>query len=339
MPRAPRIEYPGAVYHVMSRGVKEEPIFKDRLDYGLFLGTLDEACQRTGWRVHAYVLLPNHYHGLIETPHGNLVAGMTWFQGAFAQRFNGRHGQRGHVFQGRYKALMIDPESGSYFETVSTYIHLNPARARLVREDTGGLRGYTWSSLPAYLKTKRVRPKWLRVERVLGNLGLDDDRAGRRAYARYLDERFGELKTRKGREELNQEWKALRRAWYLGEDRFRERLLGELSGVLTDRQRASYSGEAVRRHDEREAEGLMRLGLEALGLSEGELSAMPKGDPRKCALAWLAHTRTTVSHRWLAERLHMGYPSNMTAYIDTVRHAQNARAAAAKRLLRKVIHE
>jgi len=284
-------------------------------------------------------MLPNHYHGLIETPHGNLVTGMKWFQGAFAQRFNGRHGQRGHVFQGRYKALMIDPGSGSYFETVSTYIHLNPARARRVREDAGGLRGYGWSSLPAYLKTKRVRPKWLRVERVLGNLGLKDDPVGRRAYAEYLDGRVDELRTRKGREALNQEWKALRRAWYLGDDRFRERLLEELGGVLTGRERGSYSGEAVRRHDEREAEDLIRLGLEALGLSEGELSALAKGDPRKCALAWLAHTRTTVSHRWLAERLRMGYPSNMTVYIDTVRRARDGPAVAAKKRLQRAIHE
>lgn len=337
MPRAPRIEYEGAVYHVMSRGVKRERIFMDRGDYEMFMVTLEEVCERAGWRVHAFVLLSNHYHGLIETPEANLVAGMKWFQGAFAQRFNARHRQRGHVFQGRYKALIIDADSGAYFETVSTYIHLNPVRAGLIREENGGLKSYPWSSYPLYCKPKRHRPQWLAVDRVLGNLGLVDNRRGQAAYEAYLTQRVWDMQNRKMRKELEKEWKAIRRGWYLGEETFKERLLEKLSGVLSGRDRASYSGEAVQRHDEREAERLIQAGMHVLNLTEADFDSLPKGEIRKCALAWLAHSRTTVRHAWLAEQLRMGCPSNMTVYLDRVQKATSPSAARLCNRLRRAV--
>ena len=103
MPRKPRIEYAGAVYHVMSRGNRQEEIYRDDTDRELFLETLTEVCARTGWVVHACVLLNNHI--LLETPEPNLVVGMKWFQGTYTQRFNARIREWGHLFQGRYKAL------------------------------------------------------------------------------------------------------------------------------------------------------------------------------------------------------------------------------------------
>ena len=108
MARALRIEYPGAVYHVMARGNQGGPVFADDLDRRRWLETLAEGCEKTGWQVHAYVLMGNHYHLLVETPEGNLVAGMKWLQGTYTQRYNGRHGIFGHLFQGRYKALVVD---------------------------------------------------------------------------------------------------------------------------------------------------------------------------------------------------------------------------------------
>jgi REP element-mobilizing transposase RayT len=103
----------------MCRGNRQEPVFKDQQDYKRFLDTLGETCGRCGWRVHAYVLMGNHYHLLLETPEANLVDGMRWFQGVYTQRFNARHKVWGHLFQGRYKALLVG--SGSYFST-----HCNP---------------------------------------------------------------------------------------------------------------------------------------------------------------------------------------------------------------------
>ena len=144
MGRHPRIEFDGAIYHVMSRGNRREPIFLDDDDNQMFLDALNEVCARTGWRMHAFVLMGNHYHLLIETPEGNLVDGMRWLQGTYTKRFNIRHNQWGHLFQGRYKSLLIDP-GGDYFQTVSSYIHLNPAR----------VKGYDWS-LIAEMKSKNM---------------------------------------------------------------------------------------------------------------------------------------------------------------------------------------
>ena len=105
MARKLRVEYPGAVYHVMNRGDRREPIFKDDKDRLNFLATLGEACQKTGWQVHAFCLMPNHFHLVLETPQGNLVAGMKWLLGTYTGRFNRRHKLFGHLFSGRYKGL------------------------------------------------------------------------------------------------------------------------------------------------------------------------------------------------------------------------------------------
>ena len=130
MARKARVEFEGAVYHVLDRGDRREAIFQDEADRRRFLETLGEACARTGWRVHAFVLMSNHYHLMIETPQANLVAGMRWFQTTWTMRFNTRHRLCGHLFQGRYKAVVVDAEEGGYFSVLSDYIHLNPVRAR-----------------------------------------------------------------------------------------------------------------------------------------------------------------------------------------------------------------
>mgnify|MGYP001224274109 CR=1 FL=1 len=131
MPRQIRIEYPGAIYHVMARGDRREAIFRDGLDRRMFLAVLEDACGRTGWLCHAYVLMGNHYHLVIETPEANLVAGMAWLQNTYTRRHNVRHRLWGHVFGGRYKAVLVDGEDGNYFGTLIDYVHLNPARAGL----------------------------------------------------------------------------------------------------------------------------------------------------------------------------------------------------------------
>ncbi len=114
----------------MCRGNNGQEIFLDDDGRRLFLATLDEVCQQTGWLIHAYVLMSYHYHLLLETPEANLVAGMKWFQGAYTQRFNAMFRRRGHLFQGRYKAIPIatDPQDGGveYFREVSTYIPCCP---------------------------------------------------------------------------------------------------------------------------------------------------------------------------------------------------------------------
>ena len=175
MPRKLRMEYAGAIYHAMARGNQGCSLFKDDQDRRRFLETLAEACERTGWRVHAYVLMGNHYHLLIETPEANLVDGMKWLQGTYTQRYNSRHEVFGHLFQGRYKAVIVDGKEEDYFQVVSTYIHLNPARAKLIRVGQERLKRYRWSSYPEYLKRAGGRASRVRVDRMMGELGIGRD--------------------------------------------------------------------------------------------------------------------------------------------------------------------
>jgi REP element-mobilizing transposase RayT len=132
MARKLPVEYEGAIYHVMNRGDRRELIFLDGPDREVFLATLGEACTKTGWQVHALCLMPNHFHLVVETPEPNLVAGMKWLLGTYTSRFNRQHKCFGHLFSGRYKALIVDGSGNGYLKTVYDYVHLNPARAKLL---------------------------------------------------------------------------------------------------------------------------------------------------------------------------------------------------------------
>ena len=117
----------------MNRGDRREAIFRTNLDRRLFLETLGQACLKTGWQVHALCLMSNHFHLVVETPNGNLVAGMKWFLGTYTSRFNRRHKLFGHLFSGRYKSLIVEGSGTGYLKTVCDYVHLNPMRAKLLR--------------------------------------------------------------------------------------------------------------------------------------------------------------------------------------------------------------
>src|SRR6266853_4762428 len=183
MPRKLRIQYPGALYHVMNRGDRREKIFADDKDREKFLETLGQACQKTGWQVHGYCLMSNHFHLVIETPQPNLVAGMKWFLGTYTSRYNRRHKEFGHLFGGRYKSLVVDGSGDGYLKTVCDYVHLNPARAKLLSREQS-LRDFRWSSYPLYLSAPSKRPTWLQAGRLLGEWRIPKDSpSGREFFA------------------------------------------------------------------------------------------------------------------------------------------------------------
>ncbi len=138
MARPLRIEFPGAIYHVMSRGNDRQPIVCDDHDRRKRLQWIERAVTTHGWRLHAFVLLDNHDHLFVETPRANLAAGMHLLNSSFTGYFNRRHGRCGHLFQGRYKGHLIEEEG--YFLEVSRYVHLNPVRGRLVERGPAQLR-------------------------------------------------------------------------------------------------------------------------------------------------------------------------------------------------------
>ena len=257
MSRPIRIEYAGAVYHVMARGNGGQPIYADDGDRQMWLATLGEAWRRTGWRIHAWVLMGNHYHLLLETPEPNLVSGMKWLQSTYTQRYNARHHQRGHLFQGRYRAVPVAVEEAQYFQTVSTYIHLNPARAKLIRLGEEKLWEYPWSSYRHYVRLKA--PEWLVTERVLGSVGLGPQEYKR--YESYLETRVLALGLKAGRRELEAAWKMLRRGWYVGGESFGKRLLDRAKQAMSGRRRESHAGGVRRAHDLGQAEQMFEAGL------------------------------------------------------------------------------
>src|SRR5213082_1852069 len=159
MARKLRVQYPGAIYHLMNRGDRREEIFCDDYDRRRFLETLDEACQKTGWQVQAFCVMAKHFHLVVETPQANLVAGMKWFLGTYTTRFNRRHKEFGHLFSGRYKSLVVDGSGDGYLRTVCDYVHLNPVRAKLLRPEEP-LQDYPRSSYPEYLKRAAKRLTW-----------------------------------------------------------------------------------------------------------------------------------------------------------------------------------
>ncbi len=331
MARPLRIQYPGAVYHVMARGNHGQEIFKDDRDRQCFLETLGEACEKTGWEIHAYVLMANHYHLLVETPEGNLVSGMKWVQGAYTQRYNSRHRLFGHLFQGRYKAVIVDGRDEDYFQVVSTYIHLNPARAKLIRVGAERLKRYRWSSYPSYLNRAGKRPEWLKTERVMGTLGLGPKEV--KGYEAYIESRVLELCSEAGRKELDEEWKALRRGWYVGGEGFVGKLQEHLDGVMRGRRRESHSGEAKRAHDEAAAERELERAFRVLGLKEQSVAGLSGSAPEKVVLAWWLRRRTTVSLRWVSERLCMGHYTRVTQAVSRAERRPGRKLNQIKRKL------
>src|SRR3990170_1428331 len=143
MARPLRIEFPGALYHVTSRGDRREPIYEDDADRTTFLATLAEVLRRFNWTCYAYCLMTNHYHLVVGTPDGNLSKGMRQLNGMYTQATNRRHRRTGHLFQGRFKGILIDKDA--YLLELARYVVLNPVRAGMVKHP----RLYAWSSYRA----------------------------------------------------------------------------------------------------------------------------------------------------------------------------------------------
>lgn len=179
MARPLRLEYPGAFYHVTSRGNEKKAIFMSNRDRGKFLSYLESASNRYGAVVHAYCLIDNHYHLLLETPRGNLSQILHHINGAYTAYFNTRMKRSGHLFQGRYKGLLV--EKDPYSQELSRYIHLNPVRARLVERPSA----YRWSSYRSYVGQEE-KPLWLRTESILGYFG-EKKSSAQRNYQKFVE--------------------------------------------------------------------------------------------------------------------------------------------------------
>jgi REP element-mobilizing transposase RayT len=189
MARPLRIDYPGAIYHITCRGNERRDIVSDDGDRLAFQKRLARCVETYHLRLHGYVLMDNHFHLMVESPLGNVSQAMRQFNVAYTGYYNRRHRRSGHLYQGRFKAIVV--EADAYLLELSRYIHLNPIRVEHFRSMTvesqlRGLRQYGWSSLQGYL-TPRDRERWITYDRVLAYTGGDTPN-GRAAYARFVEE-------------------------------------------------------------------------------------------------------------------------------------------------------
>jgi REP element-mobilizing transposase RayT len=290
----------------MSRGDRREDIFLNDVDRQDFIKTLAEACQKTGFQVHAYCLMRNHFHLVVETPNANLVAGMAWLLSSYTIRFNHRHKLHGHVFSGRYKALLVDGSGNGYLRTVCDYVHLNPVRARLLAPNER-LAAYPWSSLGWYAAAREHRPSWMRVDRLLGEHGIPaDDAAGRQEFERRMRVRRGAQD-----EEEAESLRRIRRGWCLGSEEFRRQSLARIEGQTSE----YHAGELRRESAEAKAERLIRAELERLGWQESDLAERRKNAPEKLALAARLRQETTLPLKWIAARVKLGTSKGANANL------------------------
>jgi putative transposase len=218
MSRPLRIECPGAFYHLTARGDRREGIYEGDEDRKAFFDILRDVIDRFEWRCHAYCQMTNHYHLFVETVHGNLSKGMRQLNGVYTQWSNRHHQRSGHLFQGRFKGILVD--SDPYLQTLGRYIVLNPARAGIVDDPAD----WPWSSYRATAGLQRP-PGWLTTETILGAFGKKKGEA-RKAYRRFVREGIG-------KESI---WAGLNRRVFLGDDRFVERMQGRLGDERDDVQ-------------------------------------------------------------------------------------------------------
>lgn len=227
MARPLRIEYSGAVYHITTRGNARKNIFSDDQDREKFLGVLESVIRKYNWICHAYCLMDNHYHLLIETPDANLSIGMRQLNGIFTQSYNRRYKRPGHIFQGRYKAILVDKDN--YLLELCRYIVLNPVRAGLIELP----EQWKWSSYTATAGLKKV-PGYLSVDWIPGVFGANRT-TGQKHYRKFVKEGINRKSP----------WEKLQGQILLGGDSFMEKfkdLLSNKEEIKEIPRRQRYAG-------------------------------------------------------------------------------------------------
>ena len=206
MTRPLRLEFEGALYHITSRGDRREAIFESDVDRFGFLRRLGQVCESCNWACHAFCLMDNHYHLLVETPDANLSKGMRQLNGVYTQDFNRRHGRCGHVFQGRFKSILVEKQA--YLLELSRYIVLNPVRAGMVKNP----EDWHWSSYRAMIGLS-TGPAWFNSDWLLSAFGVRRGSAMKR-YSKFVLSGI----------DCESIWSELKHQVYLGDDQFVEHM-------------------------------------------------------------------------------------------------------------------
>ena len=301
MARRLRIQFPGARYHVINRGNYRRDLFETAGAAQAFLAVLDEATGRYGWGLHAYVLMRNHFHVAIETPKPNLVEGMHWLQSTIATRFNRFRREHGHLFQGRYKSILVEDDAA--LARVIDYIHLNPARAKLVTSERVG--AYRWSSLHRAVRnlannlvTNLWRP---------GNSCGSTEAQPWQAYERRLinlaaDERAQELQGLTG----------LSSSWAIGTSGWRRAIAKEYHQLSLS---PGLPREELRELKEAAWAAALDQCLKQAGRNRHEMQTRPRAAPWKLEIARQLRL-VGVPVTWIANMLMLGRPASLRSYLS-----------------------
>ena len=300
MARRLRVQYPGARYHVINRGNYCRDVFETAGAAKAFEVTLEEACERHSWRLHAYAIMRNHFHLALETPEPNLVEGMHWLQSTYATRFNRYRSEHGHLFQGRYQSPLL--EDAAVLVRVIDYIHLNPVRAGIVPPAQVGQ--FRWSSLSRLMKPSR--PCWLFASDLLEQLRLPDTSEG---WARYVS-RLVSIDANS--DVMAREEEELTTGWAIGSHGWRQAMAREHSHLASC---PGVDSAALREIKNAKWSDLLRGILEELGKNERDIAADSKGAPWKVAAAMWLRRQGGAPHRWIARTLNMGKSSSVRAYV------------------------
>ena len=296
-----RVNYAGALYHLINRGNYRRDVFASDGAARSFLATVDEVCRRYGWRVHAYVVMKNHYHLAVETPQANLSEGMHWLQSTYATRFNRFRRERGHLFQGRYQAILV--EGTDALLRLCDYIHLNPVRAGVLSPEE--VMKYPWSSLARFIQGPR--PPWLLPNEWLEKANCTDTREG---WQRYLESLIA--LARDPGEQLRLGFDDLSRGWAIGSHGWRVALAKEYAahalapGLVREERRGVL---------EAQWEELLGVELAICGKTSADLNEAPSADPWKIALGHRLRQKGSVPYQWLAARLKLGNPECLRVAI------------------------
>jgi putative transposase len=284
MARRPRVQYPDAIYHVMTRGSGRRDIVRDDEDRDRLRDELGQAALRCNWRVYAFVILSNHLHVVLKTPQPNLARGMQAFLSSYANVWLRRHGFSGQIFRGRYRTDLLEDES--YLWCVTRHVHLNPVRAGLVEQP----RDWAWSSYPGYAR-KEQRWEWVAYDELLSSCGGTpggSDPAG--SYRRYVSAGLSEP--------LKSPWTEAHQGWILGSGKFVDRVGAMLRGEPGLRRRpASRPVKGVSLS--RVCDAICTL----YGVKRSELRRRGNRHPARAALAYLARRRTAATNLELADLL------------------------------------
>lgn len=317
MARLWRVEYAGACYHVINRGNYRQNLFVDQGAAEAFEKALGEAASRFHWKIHAYVIMRNHFHLALELTEPNLSVGMQWLQSTWARRYNNYRNITGRPFQGRYKALHVEP--GESLARVCDYIHLNPVRAGIVEVEQLG--EYRFCSYFHFRKS--TRPSWLCSDTILLGAGeLADTDAGWSNYLVHLSLVRG---TEKDRRDLQCKYS---RTWCIGSHAFKQKVKSKAAEVGCSQGACVFPGlqrgELLKERHEKWKSQLAEHALRA-GIDLKRLPAK-KSAPQKLLLVAAMKASSTATNIWLARELHTGSGQALSVHLRRWREkSENAK--------------